>query len=320
MVQDIRKAYFFAPATRKVYIELPPEDHEQGKVGLLMKSLYGTRDAALNWTAAYTSVLVNKMNFVQGKSTPCAFYHEKWQIRTLVHGDDFVSEGPEKNLLAMDEMLRKEFEVKTEILGPEKRHVQQVKILNRVVSWEDDGIVWEPDPRHAELIISQLGLENAKPLKLPGIKEEPRTERQERLLEDEVEMIYSMKDGEIDDDNNIERESVSAIAAKQEYIDFKMRDGGWNLVANGKWEKALSGIRRLPMPPVGGARRRIVKDMDSGATVDDIQLVSRVESRKIHRYLKRKTNIMVEVEVDDVNGIEANDWEQQEMANLDATQ
>ena len=73
MVQDIKKAYFYAPATRRVFIELPPEDAEPGKVGLLQKSLYGTRDAALNWTTAYTSVLVNKMGFVQGKSTPCAF-------------------------------------------------------------------------------------------------------------------------------------------------------------------------------------------------------------------------------------------------------
>ena len=48
MVQDVRKADFYAPATRKVYVELPPEEQEEGKVGLLQKSLYGTRDAAPN--------------------------------------------------------------------------------------------------------------------------------------------------------------------------------------------------------------------------------------------------------------------------------
>ena len=155
MVQDIKKAYFFAPATRRVFIELPPEESEPGRVGLLQKSLYGTRDAALNWTTAYTSALVDRMGFVQGKATPCAFYNEKLQVRTVVHGDDFVSEGPEQGLLIMDGMLRKEFEVKTEILGPEKRHVQELKILNRIVTWEKGGIAWEPDPRHAELIIGQ---------------------------------------------------------------------------------------------------------------------------------------------------------------------
>ena len=46
---DIRKAFFHADARREVYIELPMEDHEEGKCGKLRKSLYGTRDAAQNW-------------------------------------------------------------------------------------------------------------------------------------------------------------------------------------------------------------------------------------------------------------------------------
>ena len=32
MIQDIIKAYFFAPATRDIYIEPPPEDAEPGMV------------------------------------------------------------------------------------------------------------------------------------------------------------------------------------------------------------------------------------------------------------------------------------------------
>ena len=39
MIQDISKAYFFAPATRDIFIELPPEDSEPGMVGKLEKSL-----------------------------------------------------------------------------------------------------------------------------------------------------------------------------------------------------------------------------------------------------------------------------------------
>ena len=101
---------------------------------MLQKSLYGTRDAGMNWTNAYTSVLVNKMGFKQGSATPCAFVNDHLQVRTVVHGDDFVSEGPEAGLLEMDRMLRKEFEIKTEILGPESGCVKQLTILNRVVT------------------------------------------------------------------------------------------------------------------------------------------------------------------------------------------
>ena len=140
----------------------------------MKKSLYGTRDAALNWTTAYTSVLVQKMGLVQGKATPCAFFSEKLQVRTVVHGDDFVSEGPEEGLRAMDTMLRKEFEIKTEILGPDPRkHVQSIKILNRIITWGKDGISWEPDPRHAELIVESLGTQkNAATAGIDDIEED----------------------------------------------------------------------------------------------------------------------------------------------------
>ena len=84
------------------------------------------------------------MAFAQGKSTPCAFFNDelKIKIRTVVHGDDFVSEGPLKSLKSMDVMLAKHFDIKTEILGPEKECVKQLTILNRVVTWESGGITW----------------------------------------------------------------------------------------------------------------------------------------------------------------------------------
>ena len=46
---DVRGVYFYAPARRRVFVELPPEDYQPGDehmCGLLRYSLYGTRDAA----------------------------------------------------------------------------------------------------------------------------------------------------------------------------------------------------------------------------------------------------------------------------------
>ena len=40
---DVRRAYFQARARRSVYVKLPDEDYEEGKVGKLLKSMYGTR-------------------------------------------------------------------------------------------------------------------------------------------------------------------------------------------------------------------------------------------------------------------------------------
>ena len=75
MVQDVKKAYFYAAATRDVYVDLPPERAQPGMCAKLYKSLYGTRDAALNWAQAYSEVLEG-MGFVKGRSSPCSFYYQ----------------------------------------------------------------------------------------------------------------------------------------------------------------------------------------------------------------------------------------------------
>ena len=95
------------------------------------------------------------------------FYHAEWQIRTVVHGDDFVSEGGDTSLRRMDAALKKLFELKTEILGSGKNVVKHLRILNRIITWEAGGIAWEADPRHHEIMIRQLGLVGGKALKLP---------------------------------------------------------------------------------------------------------------------------------------------------------
>ena len=83
MVCDVKKAYFYAKATRRVFVALPAEDQtesEKDMCGLLERSLYGTRDAAYNWTETYTNVLVEKMGFSKGESSPCSFYHERRRL------------------------------------------------------------------------------------------------------------------------------------------------------------------------------------------------------------------------------------------------
>ena len=51
MINDVRRAYFYAKIQRDVYIELPKEDPDHGKglLGKLKLCLYGTRDAAKGW-------------------------------------------------------------------------------------------------------------------------------------------------------------------------------------------------------------------------------------------------------------------------------
>ena len=62
----------------------------------------------------------------------------------------------------------------TEIIGRAKGLCKQTRLLNRVLSWEAGGLVWEPDPRHAELVLEDLELVPgvSKVAATPGFKPE----------------------------------------------------------------------------------------------------------------------------------------------------
>ena len=186
MINDVKKAYFYAPATRRVFVALPDEDRlpgEEGLCALLLKSLYGTRDAAYNWTEAYTKALID-LGFTKGESSPCNFYHKTRNICTVVHGDDFFSEGAAEELKWLNAGLSRAFQIKTEVLGPDGKNGEQLEIrfLNRIVQWRPEGITWEADPRHAELIIQQLELEDCAPVVTPGVRHETKKEKVEQEM------------------------------------------------------------------------------------------------------------------------------------------
>ena len=100
MHADVPRACFYAKAVRPVYVRLPAEDVQDGdenRCGKLIMSMYGTRDAALNWSTEYTSTLKDD-GYVQGKASSCLFRHPKTGVVIMVHGDDFVAVGTRGSL------------------------------------------------------------------------------------------------------------------------------------------------------------------------------------------------------------------------------
>jgi hypothetical protein len=60
MLIDIKRAHFYAPAQREIFVQLPPEDPRSGEeniCGELQQSMYGTRDASSNWEKEYCRAL-----------------------------------------------------------------------------------------------------------------------------------------------------------------------------------------------------------------------------------------------------------------------
>ena len=108
-------------------MELSEEEaHEGDDVGLLLQSLYGTRDASANFQEVRK--VLTKMGFKTGKYNS-TYYHEKVVgIKAMVHGDDFISSGSRKSMRRFRQVLESRCEISTVVVGDcREEEVQETK-------------------------------------------------------------------------------------------------------------------------------------------------------------------------------------------------
>ena len=167
---DVSRAYFYAPSRRAMYVKLPEEDSEPGTCGRLNAFMYGTQDAAANWEHKYATHLVDN-GFTRGRSSPCMFWNPVTGVRCVVHGDDFTFAGPEEELVKCTQMMQNEYAIKVRgMLGPDPSEDKAITILNRCIKWTPQGIQYEADPRHVEILINGLDLQKIKSSTTPDSK------------------------------------------------------------------------------------------------------------------------------------------------------
>ena len=182
MLNDVARAFFEAPMRRKLCIELPEEDLEDGEtrentVGLLLMSLYGTRDAATNFQQEVKKFMTGN-GFKQGLYNPCVYHHKGRELKTLVHVDDFVTTGSRSGTEWLKERLKNRFEIKSATIGSGPGEAREARILNRIVRVTQEGWEYEPDGRHVEILVRELNLTEAKGLSTP-IEDEKSWEKEE---------------------------------------------------------------------------------------------------------------------------------------------
>ena len=99
-----------------MFIQILAEDRlesDVGKVAQLDLSVYGTGDAAKNWTANYTDFR-NGLGFKTGSN----FARRTLEISLTVHGDNFTASASDADLAWLEVCFTKKFECKMQILGP----------------------------------------------------------------------------------------------------------------------------------------------------------------------------------------------------------
>ena len=67
---------------------------------------------------------------------------------------------------------RNQYEIKAEMLGPDAPDKPPVEVLNRTLAWTDEGVEHAAGPRHAELIVEEFGLGQAKGVCSPAARNE----------------------------------------------------------------------------------------------------------------------------------------------------
>ena len=243
------------------------------------------------------------------------------------------------------------------MLGPNEDQVQQVRFLNRVITWEHGGLTWEPDPRHVELIVRQLGLENAKPLKVPGVKEETRRTKKEmeadiagiqhihvtddqgnaigwssefieyrsKLLRNEAKVDWSPEFLEFRRELLARRAFVPANDNDETNTDDVKVDGktlmeqcGWTNRGSDKWSIETLCDGELPKCPYGEISRRDVTDTDTGETINKVRIVPGMKKYRICHSIDKPRRVEVVMTVGhDKNKEQC--WEDQAMPPTDAS-
>ena len=97
------------------------------------------------------------------------FYHAERELMTLVHGDDYFTSGMQQDLDSLEGELAAASEIQTQKIGIRDVCEHEGKVLNRIVRCTESGWELEADPRHAELIIEQLGVGSGRAAVTPGI-------------------------------------------------------------------------------------------------------------------------------------------------------
>ena len=163
LVLDVSRAHFHPRIQRELYVEIPKEDDLAGpdEVGLLLRTMYGTREASSAFEQFFTEI-VEELGFQVGVSVTCVYWRPSDMLIIWRHGDDISIVGEEDSSELVFKALSEKMILKRRaILGYGDGHDKTISLLNRMITLEVDAgrrrVVYEPDPRHIEILLHQFG-------------------------------------------------------------------------------------------------------------------------------------------------------------------
>ena len=190
MIIDLKRAFFHAMCSKDTFVK-PPHLKGTTRCWKLKKAMYGTLSAAGDFQNELGETMVKEIKANQALSSPCAYYIPEQDLGVVCHGDDIVCEGEDDDLDWFEQNLSNHFELTVKAkMGPEAHDCKQAPLPNRVLTWTEGGLEYEADPRHAELIIAELGLVGSRPQVTPGVEHTREEIENSPLLKDDLIKSY----------------------------------------------------------------------------------------------------------------------------------
>ena len=124
---------------------------DAGKVGLMKKSMYGTRDAACNWERDWQEHVKNWV-FKWDSAQRICFTTKNTECRVTTS----CSQGHKE--IDGERKMTNVHPIKAKVIGYGSS--KSIKTLYRRLHWRKEGIVYQHDPRHIDVLVKDFGLEN----------------------------------------------------------------------------------------------------------------------------------------------------------------
>ena len=103
------------------------------------------------------------MGFISSTLQPSVYHHKEKYIMVVVHVDDFLASGEQDQLDRLKKDMMETFDLSGTTIGPESNDEHEVKYLNRILRRTPENMMsYEAYPKHVQLLLEELGLEEAK--------------------------------------------------------------------------------------------------------------------------------------------------------------
>ena len=144
-VFDMSVACFHGKVRKVICVVQRKGLRKKEKIWILLKSLYGTRDASQVFVTHVEEGL-NDHDF-QRNAVPCSYWGAMLEAFGVHWGDDFILGVPDDRADDLEQLMREVFKVKNcDRIGP--GFLTSVEVVHRKVAWNAEGFSWTHDPKH----------------------------------------------------------------------------------------------------------------------------------------------------------------------------